>query len=125
MTDDVVPPRVDELSVLLNMLARLRAGERLDPHEVERALEAGFGALIGLEAALARTQHGTAPGADHRRIGGLQSDIEDLRDALNELRTLSSTEELPRIGYGFVLPVHARPAHPQSARCRPELRPSV
>jgi VIT1/CCC1 family predicted Fe2+/Mn2+ transporter len=117
MADDVVPPDVDELSVLRGMLARLRAGERLDSHGVERALEAGFGALMGLEAELARAQRagatGERPETHAAAMADLKARIDELREALTDLRTLAVAPGEARVGYGFVLPGerHGRHAH--------------
>jgi hypothetical protein len=124
MADNVVPPRVGDLSMLRGMSARLRAGQRLDPHEVERALEAGFGVLIGLEAELSRVQRaqragGTAgapqdPEALAAAGADLKARIDELREALTDLRTLAVAPGESRVGYGFVLPgqppqLHAHP----------------
>jgi hypothetical protein len=102
MDDRAVPPDLDPLHKLS---ARIRAGNAPTPMEVEHALEVGFGRLMALEADLARARKqpaaepGTARGADD-----LQHQIEVLRDALVELRTLSTPTGPARIGYGFVLP---------------------
>jgi hypothetical protein len=104
--------------MLRGMSARLRAGQRLDPHEVERALEAGFGALIGLEAELSRVQRGAGafddPAAQATASAGLKAQIDDLREALRDLRILAVPPGESRVGYGFVLPgqppqLHAHP----------------
>ena len=90
------------------MLAYLRAGQRLDSREVERALEAGFGALIGLEAELARAQRAGAaaerPEARAAAIADLKARIDELREALTDLRSLAVPPGEARVGYGFVLP---------------------
>jgi hypothetical protein len=105
MNDHAVPPDIREVDPLHNLSARIRAGNAPAPTEIEHALEVGFGRLMGLEADLARVRKqpaaapGTACGA-----GELEHRIEVLRDALEELRTLSSSSAPPWIGYGFVLP---------------------
>jgi hypothetical protein len=76
--------------MLRGMSARLRAGQRLDPHEVERALEAATASA------------------------GLKAQIDDLREALTDLRILAVPPGESRVGYGFVLPgqppqLHAHP----------------
>lgn len=96
------------------MSTRIRAAQRTDPHEVERALEAGFAALIGLEAELSRVQARARGGseADAAAITTFKTRIGVLRDALADLRTLSMPPgEAPRIGYGFVLPDQHGRAH--------------
>jgi hypothetical protein len=110
MADNEAPPDAAELGVILSMSASLRAGERVDPQRVERALEAGFGALMGLEAALSRAQRRSreAPDAGAAEIAALHDRITELRDALTELRTLSGPSGESRVGYGFVLPRQGR-----------------
>jgi hypothetical protein len=117
MADDVAHPRPDELDVLVGMSTCLRAAQRLDPREVERALEAGFAALIALEAQLSRIQavarrDGVAPAAGR---DDLMDRIEALRAALTELRTLAVPAGEARVGYGFVLP-GSRPKQFQARR---------
>lgn len=112
MPDDFAHHPSDELDVLLSMSTPLRAGQRIDAGEVERALEAGFGSLIALEAQLSRLQAKarTGPDVDEPEMGALKNRIEALRDALADLRTLSTPPGEARIGYGFVLPgQHDRP----------------
>ena len=114
MAGDDVPPRDDESDVLRDMAARLRAGERPNLHEVERRLEAGFGALIGLEAELARVQRASArEEAAARAAAGadLMHRIGELREALSDLRTLTVPPGESRVGYGFVLPRHEQRLH--------------
>ena len=113
MADDVAHSRPDELEVLLSMSTRIRAAQRVDPQEVECALEAGFGVLIALEAELSRMQ------SSARRAGAVQpagagdviAQIEAMRDALTELRTVAVPPGQARIGYGFVLPGQHGRAH--------------
>lgn len=114
MAENVVPPRVGDLSMLRSMSARLRAGQRIDPDEVERALEAGFGILIGLEAELSRVQRAGAaegPEAQAVAVAGLKAQIDELREALTDLRTLAVAPGESRVGYGFVLPGQPRQIH--------------
>jgi hypothetical protein len=113
MSDDLGHPRNGELDVLLSMSTRIRAAQRIDAQEIERALEAGFGALIGLEAELSRVQASARanPEAHAAAIGELKSRIEALRDALNDVRTLAVPAGEARIGYGFVLPGQHGRAH--------------
>ncbi len=98
------------------MSASLRAGKRPDPAEVERVLETGFGALMGLEAALSRAQRRAAqdPKADGAEIRALHARIIELRDALTDLRTLAGPPGESRVGYGFVLPGQAQRFHAHS-----------
>jgi hypothetical protein len=116
MSDDLGHPRTDELEVLQSLSMRIRAAQRMDAREIERALEAGFGALIGLEAELSRVQARARanPEAHATAIGELKSRIAVLHDALSDLRTLAVPAGEARIGYGFVLPgQHGRAhAHP-------------
>ena len=105
------------------MSARLRAGQHVDSHEVERALEAGFGALIALEAELSRVQRAGAlgrpetvgrPEAQAAASADLRARIDELRETLTDLRTLAVGPGESRVGYGFVLPgqpqrLHAHP----------------
>jgi hypothetical protein len=113
MPDDVTAPDVAELGVILSMSASLRAGRRLDPQQVERALEAGFGALMGLEARLSRAQRrsGPDPNAAAAEIAGLHARITGLRDALTDLRTLAGPPGESCVGYGFVLPALGQRFH--------------
>ena len=94
--------------MLRGMAADLRAGERVNSPEVERRLEAGFGALIGLEAELARVQRASRPepAAQPAASASLKHRISELRDALTDLRTLAVQPGESRVGYGFVLPGH-------------------
>lgn len=107
MADDLGYPRTDELCMLQSILARLRAHQRVDPQAIEQALEAGFGALVVLEAELSRAQVRARSG-EHRDgdavISELKTRIEALRDALTDLRTQAVPPGQARIGYGFVLP---------------------
>jgi hypothetical protein len=82
MADDALPACVNELNVLRSMAVCLRAGERLDFHEVERGLEAGFGALIGLEAELARVPRASAPETPAVQAAARA----DLKHRISELR---------------------------------------
>jgi hypothetical protein len=113
MSDDFGHPQAAELDVLLSMSTRIRAAQRTDPHEVERALEAGFAALIGLEAELSRVQARARGGseADAVAVTEFKTRIGELRDALTDLRTLSVPPGEARIGYGFVLPDQHGRAH--------------
>ncbi|MFZ1997347.1 MAG: hypothetical protein WAU75_24735 [Solirubrobacteraceae bacterium] len=107
MTDDPTSVPADELAVLHCMASRIRAAETTDPHDVERALEVGFAAMIGMEAELSRRLRGPAPPQDASpavTVNELQRRIAALRDALMELRTLSGPPGESRVGYGFVLP---------------------
>jgi hypothetical protein len=116
MHDHVAPPYVAELGAILSVSASLRAGKRLDPAEVERVLETGFGALMGLEAALSRAQRrsGQDPKGDGAEISALHARIIELRDALTDLRTLAGPPGESRVGYGFVLPGQAQRFHAHS-----------
>jgi hypothetical protein len=77
--------------------------------EIDGALERGFGRLMALEAELQRVSNeASVPNGPQSRIDDLRDAITVLRDALTELRTLSSPSGPPRIGYGFVLPGPAR-----------------
>jgi hypothetical protein len=113
MADDIAHPRPDELDVLLSMSTGLRAAQRTDPHEIERALEAGFAALIVLEAELSRVLLRARTGSEGDAIAAteLKTRIEVLREALADLRTLSVPPGKARIGYGFVLPGQHGRAH--------------
>lgn len=104
MDDDAVPPDIREVDPLHQLSVQIRAGSAPTSLEIEHALEVGFGRLMGLEADLARARKlGAQPGAASA-VGDLLHQIEVLRDALLELRTLTSPPGPPRIGYGFVLP---------------------
>ncbi len=105
MADEAAPSPVDHLAVVQGMSARIRAGEPVDPQRIERTLEAGFGALIGLEAELSRALRASRDGGGPAQSGDeLIVRIGELRDALTELRTLAVAPGESRIGYGFVLP---------------------
>jgi hypothetical protein len=85
--------------------AQLRSGEGPGRAPVEGVLERGFGRLMVMEAELQRARAGgSLSEADRMAVARLQHLIAALRDALTELRTLSSPPGPPRIGYGFVLP---------------------
>jgi hypothetical protein len=115
--DDMLAPmsdhRVHESAAHIDRLERLssRIGTADPPSrlEVEQALEAGFGCLMGYEVQLqrvrGRSQDLDATEASHAELLG---EAEMLRAALTQLRTLSSSPGPSRIGYGFVLPKRAR-----------------
>jgi hypothetical protein len=108
MADEAAPSPVDHVAVLRGMSVRIRAGEPTDPHELERALEAGFGALIALEAELSRLQRASGDtGRDAQVIGH----IEALHHALIEVRKLAVPPGESRVGYGFVLPAPRHQRH--------------
>jgi hypothetical protein len=106
MADDFGSPGPDQLDLLRTLSARLRVGQGAEPHEVQSALEAGFGLLITLEAELSRLQAGGRPSSEAHgaRLAALKSRIEALSDALTDVRTLSVPPGEARIRYGFVLP---------------------
>ena len=116
MPDEFAPSGVAELGVILSMSASLRGGKRPDPADVERVLETGFGALMGLEAALSRAQRRAAqdPKAAGAEIRALHDRINELRDALTDLRTLAGPPGESRVGFGFVLPGQAQRFHAHS-----------
>lgn len=119
MDDHAVPPDIPHVSRLNRLCARIRAGDRPGQVEVERELESGFGRLIGLEAELARARkRASDPVAPS--VEDLMHQITELRDVLTELRTLSTAEEPPRIGYGFVLPGPRTKRPPSSTRGMPD-----
>ncbi len=115
MDDYAVPPEFREPREVLplqEMAERIRAGNPPSSVEIERDLEVGFGCLMGLEAELARARRRVTAGeAPAFLVDELQRQITALRDALVELRSLSSAPGPPRIGYGFVLPGHAERRH--------------
>jgi hypothetical protein len=96
----------ERIELFRSTSSRIRAGEPLARIEVEEALERGFGCLIQLEAQLqtARSAPPDAGAPPRPSPEQLLRTIVALRNALVELRTLSSPEGPPRIGYGFVLP---------------------
>jgi hypothetical protein len=104
MDECAVPQEFRDLEPVRRMSERIRAGDVPAPAEIEQALEAGFGRLIGLEAELGRARRAEAPGPMSAVAEELLREISELRDALTELRTLSGPPGPPRIGYGFVLP---------------------
>jgi hypothetical protein len=123
MDDDAVPPDIHEVDPLHHLSVRIRAGNAPSSMEIEHALEVGFGRLMGLEADLARARK--LPAAQPETASAVDDvlhQIEVLRDALVELRTLSSPPGPPRIGYGFVLPDqnpgHLRPSPRAPGRSR-------
>jgi hypothetical protein len=113
MSDDLGHLRTDELSVLQSMSTRIRAAQPTDLREIERTLEAGFAALIALEAELSRVhaRPQAEPEAHEAAISGLKTRIELLRTVLTDVRTLSVPPGEARIGYGFVLPGRDDRAH--------------
>lgn len=89
---------------LRQLHADVRAGEHPPRAELERALEAGFGCLVSLQAQFQRVRRagsasGGAPGEDE-----LRERIDALSDVLGELRGSGSGVAGSRAGYGFVLP---------------------
>jgi hypothetical protein len=111
MEERPVLPAPEQVQSLGCISARLRAGETLGRPELERALEQGFGCLIGLKA---ERQRRLDPMAGEVKVHDASGDelerwIGRLSDALTELRRLSSPEAPTRIGYGFVLPRRDRP----------------
>jgi hypothetical protein len=101
-----VPSTSAQIGALQRMTACARACKCQDPMEVQEALERGFGLLMSLEAQLQRRQR-IDPPTDVLAAAGpedLLGSITALRDALTELRQLSSHSDEPRAGYGFVLP---------------------
>jgi hypothetical protein len=105
MDDHAVSPGISDPEALQQLSIRIRAGDPPERVELDQALEGGFGRLIGLEAELQRTRDrvSTSDG-DAERVIDVEQEIAVLRDALTELRTLSSPPGPPRVGYGFVLP---------------------
>jgi hypothetical protein len=104
---DLTPPHPSaELDALRRACLRIQTGDPGDLSEIERILEGGFGAMIGLEADLSRLRREGAlrDELDAERICDLHTSITELSDALTELRTLAVSPEEPRIGFGFVLP---------------------
>jgi len=115
------PPRrhdSSDVESLDGMSRRLRQGETPSERQIEQVLERGFGKLMQLEADLQRQRRiGSDPGG---AIPQLEEAIEDLREALTVLRTLSSPPGPARIGYGFVLPSQdVADCSPFSERRRP------
>lgn len=109
MAHDPVPTGLaEEIASITRLTVRLQSGERASRVEVEETLEAGFGTLVGLEAALqrARKRGGQAEVVNADR---LEWAIGRLTEALAGLRALSSPSRPVRVGYGFVLPGHADP----------------
>lgn len=105
VTGDVAPHRSAELDALRGACLRARSGDVADPSEVERVLEVGFAAMIGLEAEVSRLRRAAPRDApDTAPIGDLKARIAELSDALSELRTVSVPPGESRIGFGFVLP---------------------
>ena len=113
MSDNLARSSSGQLDVLVSLSQRIRAAQPVDPHAIERELEAGFGALVGLEAELSRVQalDRTAPDTQAASIADLKCRIEALREALTELRTVAVPRGEARIGYGFVLPGQHGRAH--------------
>jgi hypothetical protein len=107
------PPEKRVAEPLHALSVRMRSGNAPTTVEIEQALEVGFGRLMGMEAELARARKraGVDPSAA-AEVDDLLSQIGVLRDALVELRTLSSPPGPPRIGYGFVLPGQGPTGHP-------------
>jgi hypothetical protein len=107
---DVTPPRLAELDALRAASDRIRSGKPTDPAEIERTLEAGFAAMIALEAELSRLRPRATPRDEPftDRVNDLRTRIAELSDALNELRTLAVRPGESRVGFGFVLPTPKR-----------------
>jgi hypothetical protein len=72
--------------------------------EVQEAMERGVGTLMGLEAVLDRVRRGRPAGRDeHRDQAELVHEIDQLRQALTELRA-ASEHDSTSLAQGFVLP---------------------
>jgi hypothetical protein len=113
VTGDVAPHRSAELDALRGASVSIRSGEPTDPSEIERTLEVGFAAMIGLEAELSRLRPRATPGDEPctDRVNALRTRIAELSDALSELRTLAVRPGESRVGFGFVLPKPRRRQH--------------
>lgn len=103
---DAAQPHPEGVDLLRSISARIRAGQAPHPRETEQQLESGFGRLVALEAQLrsARDAGVGDDGSSAPRVPELERSLEALREAVTELRMVSSAGDLPRIGYGFVLP---------------------
>jgi len=113
----------EQIQVLAQLTERLRSGDHPDRLEVDGALERGFGRLIALEAELQRVMNRPDDPGKAERVADLRHAIEILREALSDVRTLSSPPGPPRIGYGFVLPGSGPPGGPGSSDGMPPLLP--
>jgi hypothetical protein len=112
MADEAAPSPVDHVAVLRGMSMRIRAGEPTDPHEIERALEAGFGALIALEAELSVLQRASGDtGRDAEAAAEVIGHIKALHAVLIDVRKLAVPPGESRVGYGFVLPAPRHQTH--------------
>jgi hypothetical protein len=101
-----VPSTSAQIDAIQRMTACARTSTPQDPMEVQEALERGFGLLMFLEAQL-QGRRRVDPPTDVLASAGPEDLLESitvLRDALTELRQLSSHSDEPRTGYGFVLP---------------------
>lgn len=105
MADEAAPSPVVQVAVLRGLSVRIRAGEPTDPLEIERVLEAGFGALIALEAELSRLRRASGDtGRDAGAAAEVIGQIEALHDVLIDVRELAVPPGESRVGFGFVLP---------------------
>lgn len=99
----------EQIQVLERLSARVQSGDVPDRAEIDGALERGFGRLVALEAELQRMKRAPGVAGNEERVPDLRHAIEILRQAIVELRAVSSPPGPPRIGYGFVLPESALP----------------
>ncbi|MGH2876124.1 MAG: hypothetical protein ACRDRL_20030 [Sciscionella sp.] len=99
-------PQEDQVACdrLRQLRADVRAGERPPRVELERALEAGFGCLVALEAQLQRVRRAGPGTGGARGEDDLRERIDALGEVLGELRGTGSSGGRSRAGYGFVLP---------------------
>jgi hypothetical protein len=109
MSDDRVHESTAHIDTLERLSARIEAADSPSRLEVEQALEAGFGCLMGYEVQLQR-ERGRSSESDATKASDVEllRQTEMLRAALTRLRTLSSPPGPSRVGYGFVLPKPAR-----------------
>jgi voltage-gated potassium channel Kch len=91
----------DQVELLRELSLRCRSGSAPSPDTIEAALEQAFAELITLEAELQRGRK-LGASATTRDMEAIASDIEALREATEELRSLT-TPGSPE-GYGFVAP---------------------
>ncbi len=107
MDHSVEVTSLQELAELRRLAARLHAHLDMPGLEVQDALERGFARLMSLEAELQQLRKETtaSPSAmlEERR---LLLWIEALRDALSELRELTSDDQESWRIHGFVLPAN-------------------
>jgi len=102
-------PASAEAAQLRELSARCRGGRPPPRENVEEALSQGFARLVMLEAELVRARRRGATAAeatDRLGVQALVKELEELRHALEQLR--SQTSSPAPLAHGFVFPARRK-----------------